>query len=88
MGRLGDIADLGTLILVAGGGYLLYRFIKGSATALPPIPDFGAGEEPIGIPGPALQPRYVPEPIVDIMALAASLSGQTYTPMGGPYEVF
>jgi len=36
MGRLGDISDLLTLGLVAGGGYLAYRALKG----LPGLPAF------------------------------------------------
>ena len=95
MGRLGDIADIATVGLIAVGGYLIYRAWKGVEAAIPEVyplelpggitipdirlkepivptwfepyitpPDFAAGEEPIGIPGPALRDPDVPS-IVD-----------------------
>ena len=58
MGRLGDVADILTLGLVAGGGYLIYRAWKGAEAALPEIYEL---ELPGGLTIPDIRAR---EPVV------------------------
>ena len=147
MGRLGDIADVAMVALLAGGGYLIYKAVTGFKLELPQlelgptllpyiehppwdealegqVTELGTGimdlqaqleaqaaaiqaqqaridaaraglptlaaEEDLGWhpSEPAPVSTWVQEPLVDIMALAASLSKPgVYTPMGPSYEV-
>ena len=70
MGRLGDISDLLTLGLVAGGGYLAYRALKG----LPGIPAFEWPSWPAlpTLPAPA-------EPVDVSLTAGVDIPGITFT---------
>lgn len=75
MGRIGDVADLATALLLLGGGYVVYKTLKGGVGLDLGLrwPSFGGG----GGPGPTL-----PDADPDVTLTAGEdFAAVTFTPV-------